>query len=151
MNTVSSSPAFLAFAFACVVLCLNLMFLWARSGAVRGKVKSTPNSEDAAQFGAKLAEVDPPDIARVLRAHSNAQASIYPFLALGLVYVLAGGAAMPAIIYCVAFCAARILHSAAYLQGRQPWRTVFFVAGMLVTGVLLVHVLWLLITLTRGQ
>jgi uncharacterized MAPEG superfamily protein len=148
MNTLSSSTTFLAFAFACVVLCSNLLFLWVRSGAVRSKVKSTPNTEDAAQFGAKLADVDPPDIARVLRAHSNAQASIYPFLALGFVYVLAGGAAAPAIVYAAAFCTARILHSAAYLQGKQPWRTVFFVAGLLVTVALMFHVLWLLIMAT---
>jgi microsomal prostaglandin-E synthase 1 len=146
MNTLSNSTAFMAFAYACALLCGNLLFLWVRSGAVRGKSKWTPNTEDVTQFGAKLAEVDPPDIARVLRAHSNAQASIYPFLALGLVYVLAGGAATPAIVYAATFCTARILHSAAYLQGKQPWRTVFFVAGLLVTVALLLHVLWLLIT-----
>lgn len=145
MNTLSSNTAFLAFAFACVVLCINLMFLWGCSGAVRNNVKSTPNAEDVLQFKTKLAEVDPPDIARVLRAHSNAQASIYPFLLLGLVYVLAGGPGTPAIVYFAAFCTARILHSVAYLKGKQPWRTVFFTVSFLITIALLVHVLWLLV------
>jgi uncharacterized MAPEG superfamily protein len=145
MNDLSTYPAFVAFAFACVVLCGNLLFLWVRSGTTRNKAKSTPNAEDATQFGATLAALDPPAIARVLRAHANAQASIYPFLALGLVYVLAGGPATPAIAYCVVFCIARLVHSYAYLTGKQPWRTVFFVIGLLVTLALLLHVLWLLV------
>jgi uncharacterized MAPEG superfamily protein len=88
---LSNHPAFVAYAITCVALCCNLIFLWAYSGAARSKAKSTPNPEDASRFSSRLADVDPPEIARVLRAHANAQATIVPFLALGLVYVLAGG------------------------------------------------------------
>ena len=73
---LSNHPAFVAYAITCVALCCNLIFLWAYSGAARSKAKSTPNSEDASRFNSILADVDPPEIARVLRAHANAQATI---------------------------------------------------------------------------
>ena len=46
--------------------------------------------------GTTLAAVEPPEIARVLRAHSNAQATIFPFVVTGWVYGLAAGPAGPA-------------------------------------------------------
>jgi prostaglandin-E synthase 1 len=145
MNTLSHNPAFVAYAIACLVLCGNLLFLWGYSGAVRSKAKSTPNSEDVAIFGGALAEADPPAIARILRAHSNAQASVYPFLFLGLIYVLAGGGAALGAAYFTVFSAARLLHSYAYIAGKQPWRTIFFVTGALATGVLMVNDAWLIL------
>ena len=145
MNNWLSNPTFVAYTIACVVLCCNLLFLWTYSGAARNKAKSTPNAEDVARFGATLAPIDPPAIARVLRAHSNAQANIYPFLALGLVYVLAGGAFWPGTTYFAIFCLARLLHSYAYLNAMQPSRTVSFVVGSLATFALMVHVVWVLI------
>jgi uncharacterized MAPEG superfamily protein len=140
-----NNPAFVAYAIACIALSVNLMFLWAKSGAVRNKAKSTPNPEDATQFGAALAEAEPPAIARVLRAHANAQASIVPFLALGLVYVLAGGPFTPAALYFTVFTVARWLHTWAYLGARQPLRTIFFVVASLPLLALVVHLMWLLL------
>jgi prostaglandin-E synthase 1 len=144
MNLLNN-PAFVAYALTCVALSCNLLFLWAYSGAARNKVKSTPNPEDAARFGATLGDIDPPGIARVLRAHANAQASIVPFLALGLVYVLAGGPLGPAVLYFAVFTVARWLHSWAYLGARQPLRTIVFVVASLSLLALTVHVVWLLI------
>jgi uncharacterized MAPEG superfamily protein len=145
MNTLSHSPVFVAYAVACIVLCCNLLFLWGYSGAVRNRLKSTPNSEDVRLFGSTLAETEPPAIARVLRAHSNAQASIYPFLVLGLVYVLADGTAALGTTYFITFCAARLLHSYAYVAAKQPWRTISFVIGALATFALMVNIAWLLV------
>lgn len=93
MNNWLNNSTFLAYAITCLVLCGNLLFLWGYSGAARAKTKTAMNEEDAIRFSASLAEIDPPKVARVLRAHSNAEASIYPFLFLGLVFVLAGGPA----------------------------------------------------------
>ncbi len=76
MDNLLSNPTFMVYAVACVVLCLNLVGLWGYSGAVRAKTKTAINKEDAAMQSARLAETDPPEVARVLRAHSNAQASI---------------------------------------------------------------------------
>lgn len=138
-------PVFVAYALACVALCANLMFLWAYSGAARNRYKSTPNPEDAALFGAALAANDPEGVARVLRAHANAQASIIPFLALGLVYVLASGPLAPAQLYFGMFTAGRWLHSWAYLRGRQPLRTISFVIASLPLLALMLHVVWLIV------
>jgi uncharacterized MAPEG superfamily protein len=145
MNQLNN-PAFVAYAVTCVALSCNLMFLWAYSGAARNRAKSTPNPEDAPQFSANLADIDPPGITRVLRAHANAQASIVPFLALGLVYVLAGGPPSPAVLYFTVFTIARWFHSWAYLGAKQPLRTIVFVVASLPLLALMVHVVWLLLS-----
>ena len=145
MNQLNN-PAFVAYAVTCVALSCNLMFLWAYSGAARNRAKSTPNPEDAPRFKANLADIDPPGIARVLRAHANAQASIVPFLALGLVYVLAGGPPSPAVVYFAVFTIARWIHSWAYLGAKQPLRTIVFVVASLTLLALMVHVVWLLLS-----
>ena len=145
MNNWLNNPAFLVYAITCLVLCVNLLFLWGYSGAARGKTKTAINEEDAVRFGASLAGTDPPTVARVLRAHDNAQASIYPFLFLGLVFVLAGGTAGTATVIFGIFTGARLLHSFFYLAGKQPWRTIFFSVGGLATIVLMLAIIWLMI------
>ena len=67
MNSWLNNPAFLVYAITCLVLCANLLFLWAYSGVTRAKTKTAMNEEDAARFGASLTEIDPPQVARVLR------------------------------------------------------------------------------------
>jgi prostaglandin-E synthase 1 len=141
MDTQLMNPAFGVYAVTALVLCANLLFLWGYSGAVRGKTKTSMNPEDAARFGAPLRDTDPPEVARVLRAHANAQASIYPFLFLGLVFVLAGGSPTAAKIIFGIFVAARLLHSAVYLAGKQPWRTVFFIVAGVATLALMIAIL----------
>ncbi len=76
---------------------------------------------------------------RVLRAHANAQAMIYPFLALGLVFVLLGGGAGFAKIDFAVFVVARIAHTIVYLAGKQPWRTIAFTLSGAALVVLLVQ------------
>ena len=136
MNNWLNNSTFLAYAITCLVLCGNLLFLWGYSGAARAKTRTAMNEEDAIRFSASLAEIDPPKVARVLRAHSNAEASIYPFLFLGLVFVLAGGPAGTGTV---------ILHSIFYLAGKQPWRTIFFTVGGLATIALMLDIIWLVI------
>ena len=89
----SPTPAFLAYALTCLFLSLNLLTLWVYSGATRAKGGVAINPEDGERHGAPVFELDPPAVARLLRAHRNAEATTYPFLLLGLVYVLAGGGA----------------------------------------------------------
>ncbi len=142
----SHYPALFAYSVACLILCANLIFLWAYSGAVRGKTKTAVNQEDSDLFGGTLLESDPPAVARVLRAHGNAQANIYPFLFLGLVFVLNGGSAIAAEITFGIFTVARIAHSWVYLAGKQPWRTIFFLIAGLATLALMVEVICLLLS-----
>src|SRR5260370_40263984 len=110
----------------CIVLCLNLLMLWVSSGAIRAKGGVAINPEDGTRYGVPVSELDPPSVARVLRAHRNAEATIYPFLLLGLIYVLLGGGLWAAAPIFVLFTAARIAQSMCHLQASQPARTITF-------------------------
>ena len=121
----------------CLVLSLNLLMLWVSSGATRAKVGVAINPED----GASVTDLDPPAVARFLRAHRNAEATIYPFLLLGLVYILAGGRAGVAIPIFAIFVVARITHSIVYLRAMQPCRTIAFAASLLAIIALMAAVL----------
>ena len=145
MPTLQQNPAFTWYAIACLLLCLNLVFLWVFSGAARSKSRTVINPEDSERFKVPLAEADPPAVARVLRAHRNAEASIYPFLILGLVYVLAGGGSRTAAVVFGIFTAARWLHSWAYITGRQPLRSICFGLGGVALLALMVCVVLLLV------
>jgi uncharacterized MAPEG superfamily protein len=142
----SLTPAFLAYASTCLVLSLNLVGLWVSSGAVRAKSGVAINPEDGARYGAPVSELDPPAVARLLRAHRNAEATIYPFLLLGLVYVLAGGEVGIAVPIFAIFVAARIAHSIVYVRAMQPWRTITFATSLLATIALTAAVLHALLT-----
>lgn len=139
METITTQNAFLPYALATIVLSLNMLGLWAKSGFVRAKTKTVMNQEDAASVarGSSLVERDPPEVARVLRAHRNAVDNIIPFLVLGLLFVTLGGSALVMWIVAGAFVASRIAHSVAYMTEKQPYRTLAFGAGFLTTLVLI--------------
>jgi uncharacterized MAPEG superfamily protein len=140
----AANPAFVAYAVTCLVLSLNLLTLWVSSGAIRAKGGVAINPEDGPRHGAPLSELDPPAVARYLRAHRNAEATVYPFLLLGLVYVLAGGRAAIAVPIFAIFVIARIAHSIAYVRAKQPWRTIAFATSLLAIVTLMAAVLHVL-------
>ena len=127
----TAHPVFVAYAITCVVLCVNLLMLWISSGAIRAKGGVAINPEDGARYGVPVSEFDPPTVARLLRAHRNAEATIYPFLLLGLLFVFTGGKAAIAIPIFAIFVVARIVHSIVYLKAMQPWRTIAFAVSLL--------------------
>jgi prostaglandin-E synthase 1 len=126
----TANPVFSAYTLTCLVLSLNLLMLWVSSGAIRARGGVAINPEDGARYGVPVSELDPPAVARLLRAHRNGEATIYPFLLLGLVYVLAGGRAGIAIPIFAIFVFARIAHSIVYLKAMQPWRTIAFAVSL---------------------
>lgn len=142
----AANPAFLAYVLTCLVLSFNLLMLWVSSGALRAKGGVAINPEDGARYGAPVSELEPPAVARLLRAHRNAEATIYPFLLLGLLYVLAGGGAGTAVPIFAIFIAARIVHSIVYLKAIQPWRTVAFAVSLLAILALMAAVIHALLT-----
>ena len=137
----AANPVFLGYVYTCLVLSLNLLALWISSGAVRGRSGVAINPEDGARYSAPVQELDPPAVARILRVHRNAEAAIYPFLILGLVYVLLGGRASIAVPIFAIFAGARIVHSIVYLRGLQPWRTISFAVSLLTLIALMVAIL----------
>jgi len=146
MRAMMTNPSFLPFVVSTIVLSLNLLFLWAWSGAVRGKTNTAINHEDSERYGAPLVADHPPEVARVLRAHANAQANIVPFIMLALLFVLLGGGARFAWIVFGIFVVARVLHSFVYLNAKQPWRTLMFAVGGVATLVLLGDIIYLIVT-----
>ena len=142
----ATNPVFLAYSITCVVLCINLMMLWVSSGAIRARGGVAINPEDGARYGVPVLEIDPPNVARLLRAHRNAEATNYPFLLLGLLYVLAGGRAAIAIPIFAVFVVARIVHSIVYLRAMQPWRSIAFAGSLLAIVVLAGAVVHALLT-----
>jgi prostaglandin-E synthase 1 len=142
MQDLASEPAFPIYALCTVVLSLNMLGLWGWSGGVRSKTKTTPNPEDATTVakGAKVLDEEPPEVARVLRAQTNADVNIMPFLVLGLLYVINGASVRAAWILFGGFTLTRLGHTFAYLNGKQPWRTILFVIGGLITLALMVQV-----------
>jgi prostaglandin-E synthase 1 len=127
----AAHPVFVAYAITCIVLCLNLLMLWVSSGAIRAKGGVAINPEDGARYGVPVSELDPPTVGRLLRAHRNAEAIIYPFLLLALLFVFTGGTAAIAIPIFAIFVVARIVHSIVYLKAMQPWRTIAFAVSLL--------------------
>ena len=135
------NPTFFAYVLTCLVLSLNLLMLWVSSGAIRARGGVAINPEDGARYGAQVQESDPPAVARFLRAHRNAEATTYPFLLVGLLYVLAGGGVRIAVPIFATFTVARIVHSIVYLRALQPWRTIAFATSLVAIIVLMVALL----------
>jgi uncharacterized MAPEG superfamily protein len=148
VSELAKNPAFTAYCLTTVLLCLNMLGLWGFSGGARTKSKTTPNPEDQATVskGAALSTQEPPEVARVLRAHMNAFVNIMPFLVLGLLYVILGGSATMCWAIFGSFAFFRWMHTLAYLGGKQPWRTIAFGLGGIVTLVLMEEVARLALT-----
>ncbi len=138
MNDLMQNPAFKAYALSTIVLALNALLLANITAIQRGKNKAFSNPEDNKAF--TDGSDQNPKVARVLRAHRNAIENFVPFFAVGLVYVLTGATARGAMIYFTVFTVARVLHSIVYLLEKQPWRTIFFVIGLLATLGMMVQI-----------
>lgn len=141
----SSNSTLLAYLCTTIVLSLNLLLLWISSGAVRARGGVAINPEDGARYGVPVSETDPPEVARYLRAHRNAEAITYPFLFLGLVYALVGGSASTAVPIFAIFAMARIAHAIVYLRAIQPWRTITFATSLLAIAALMTATILVLV------
>ena len=126
-----SSSLVVAYGVTSTALCLNLLTLWIASGVSRAKTGVAINSEDGARHRAPVSAEDPPAVARILRAHRNAEAVTYPFLLMGLTYVFLDGPIRQAVPIFSLFVIARVAHSIFYLAAKQPWRTISFAVSLL--------------------
>ncbi len=99
-------------------------------------------AEDARFFvHAPPAPAEAPIVKRAAMAWRNDLENIPIFLFLGLIYVTLGCWPGGVYIYFTIFVIARILHTIAYLNGMQPWRTIFFTVGMFVCVALSIQIL----------
>lgn len=144
---MSSDPVHSAYVISTMILCANLLFLWGYSGGSRVKTKTALNPEDTVTVskGATVTQTDPETVARVMRAHNNSAANIVPFVLLGGLYVGMSPNANFAMGVFGAFTVIRLIYSFVYLNGIQPWRTITFALGGLVTGAMMVDMVRLLV------
>lgn len=134
MNNLLADSQFPTYVYCSVVLSVEMLALGAMTAARRAKVGGFVNPEDAkvSPQGAKLNDgSEHPEVARIQRAHRNLLESVPLFFALGLIAVLAGASPMGVKVALITFTVARVLHAIAYLNGVQPWRTIFFGIGLL--------------------
>ncbi len=124
-------PGLRLYALCAVLLVIKMFAVAFYTVATRARLKVAMNPEDAARFGSQLSDVEPPEVARVLRAHRNDLENIPAFLILALVAVLLGAPAVPLKVALIVYTAARVGHSIAYIRSMQPWRTVCFGLGSL--------------------
>ena len=109
-------------------------------GRLNAKAFVTP--EDARFFAhAPPVPDEVPLVKRATMCWRNDLENIPIFLFLGLIYVTLGCWPEGAFIYFTIFVVARILHTIMYLNGVQPWRTVFFTVGMIMSVTLSIQIL----------
>jgi prostaglandin-E synthase 1 len=124
-------PGLRLYALCAVLLVIKMFAVGIYTVVVRSRLKVAMNPEDAARSGAQVTETEPPEVARVVRAHRNDLENIPGFLILGLVAVLMGAPAVALKVALIAFTAARVVFSIAYLKSMQPWRSMSFGIGLL--------------------
>jgi prostaglandin-E synthase 1 len=139
-SVMLSLPGFRLYALCAIVLILKMNAVGIHTARTRMRLKVALNPEDAARFGAELTNTEHPEVERVLRAHRNDLENIPNFLVLGLIAVLAGAPVLGLQICFIAYTAARVGHSIAYIKSMQPWRSISFGVGQLSTLALMVMI-----------
>jgi uncharacterized MAPEG superfamily protein len=127
------------YALTAIVLALKMSAISIVQGRARTAAKAFVNPEDVAMFGGTQALQEVAGVQRASRAWLNDLENIPIFLILALVYAIAGLSSTAFIIYCVVFTVARILHTIFYLNAMQPWRTIAYTVGALISFALMIH------------
>ncbi len=124
-----------------VLLLLKMAALGTYTSVLRlgRKVYATP--EDYALQGLAARSTRDEDIERVRRAHRNDLESILPFFVVGFLFLLTRPSWTAAAIYLIGYLVARIAHSVFYVRGMQPYRTIAFAAGGILTLAMIVQTL----------
>lgn len=115
-------------------------------GIVRLRNRAFVRPDDAAFFGGGVEplERELPLVDRAQQCWRNDLENIPIFLFLTLGLVLLGGSAYWVGLYCTVFVIGRILHTAFYLNPRQPHRNLAFQLGLIATFAAGIHAMVLL-------
>jgi len=125
------TSALSVYAICVVALFLKMIAVSCYQGIFRMRFRAFTNIEDAAVFNRVVREKELAQVTRAARAWANDLESIPAFFALGGVAVAMSAHASTTALLSVVFTVARVLHTLAYLNGVQPWRTVFYGVGIL--------------------
>jgi uncharacterized MAPEG superfamily protein len=130
--TPNEFPAFRPLILFSVLLVLKMGAVAVATANARRKSRQVVNPEDVGvNPGSRAAGEDAPATLRAKRAHLNDVENIPAFLALALLFTLAGASETAGWAYFGTYFAARTLHTIFYLGARQPWRTGAFFVGQL--------------------
>ncbi len=121
------------YALTTIILALKMASISVVQGLGRTRAGVFVNPEDAKSFGGNQASDEVESVRRAARAWSNDLENIPIFLILGWIYVAAGLGTRAFLIYCVVFTLARIAHTICYLNSIQPFRTIAYTIGAIVT------------------
>lgn len=142
---MSEYPALPAFSVALIALFLKTTMTSALQVANRFSTRSFSAPEDARWAGVEGRATEAPLVQRCSSVWRNDMENLPLFLALALSYVMLGASLESASLLFAAYVALRYLHTVAYLRGMQPWRALFYLAGMLVCWVIAVRSVLLVI------
>ena len=129
------------YALITVILFFKMFAISAVQGLARVSTKTFVTPEDARFFGASIAPDELPIVKRAAMAWRNDLENIPIFLFLAMIYITLGCSPGGAYIYFSVFTVARILHTVMYLNGLQPWRTIFFTFGAVASFALAIQIL----------
>lgn len=128
------------FALCCVILFFKMSAIVIFQAIQRSKTKYVINPEDKLIPGAIVGGTTP-ELDRSNNAFRNDFENIPIFLFLALSYVLLNCWETGAIIYFSTFTFARCLHTFSYLKALQPWRSISFGIGLLMSNIVAIHII----------
>ena len=129
------------YAITTIVLALKMAAISIVQGRARVGSGIFVNPEDAKAFSGRTAPEEVPMVRRGANAWRNDLENIPIFLFLAWIYVAAGLALTPFIIYCAVFIVARVAHTFCYLNAIQPVRTIAYTIGSFATLALIINLL----------
>lgn len=125
-------PAFQPLILFSTLLVLKMFAVGGITANRRRLAKVVLNPEDVGvNPGSHAEDSEAPEVLRAKRAHINDLENIPGFLVLALLFTLSDATASAGWAYFGTYFVARTLHTAAYLNGKQPWRTLMFFVGQI--------------------
>lgn len=134
-----SSMSLAWFTVAAAILFVKFLVTTGLQGITRLRTKTFQYAEDARHWGGTEAAQEDELVVRAQRLLRNDAEGQPLFLAVGLAFVMLGGAPSFAALYCLAYAASRVLHAVFFLRPRQPHRNRAFGLGMVSLAALSVH------------
>jgi uncharacterized MAPEG superfamily protein len=135
-------PRLKVYAICLVILFFKMTAIALYQSSHRIRKNAYTNPEDAKAFGkgaalpGELAEVD-----KASKAYRNDLENIPIFLFLALIYVMLDCWEQGAVIYFWTFTVARVFHTVCYIRGIQPWRTMSYTVGAVMSAAVALHIL----------
>ncbi len=126
MNALLADPVVRLYIICAAVLVIKMLVTANLTGIYRTSRKVYATPEDYRFFGQDPVNRRDEDIERIRRSHLNDLENIVPFLGIGFLYALTGPSYTMAAVLLIVFTVARVLYTAVYVAGLQPWRTILF-------------------------